>query len=369
MRVGVDSRKRTAEVDRLIFFGGYDPEYPRNAIIRKGLMRCGISVSECRVHHRWKVVRRYPVLLWRYARCGKGGKILFVPDFRHKDVPLAWLLARLSGKRCIFDPLVSRYETRVLDRGDAAEGSLQSWHNRNIDRISFRLPDLILSDTDAHGVFFREEYAVHPGKVRTLYIGYDDELFEMRAHRGGDGALRVLFYGTYLPLHGADVIVGAARLLPDTVTFTLVGEGQTYHEVRSSAAGLTPGRITFRPTMPAGELADAIASSDVVLGIFGVTPKAQVVIPNKVYQALAVGRAVVTADTPAVREIFTDGEHLLMVRPGDAAALARGIERLHLDPALRSRLAGCGGDLVRGHYHPAAVARRFIDILVERRFL
>jgi glycosyltransferase involved in cell wall biosynthesis len=369
MAMGVDSRKKAVEADRLIFFGGYDPEYPRNAIIRKGLVRCGVPVAECRVHHRWKVVRRYPILLWRYAKCGRGGKILFVPDFRHKDVPLAWILARLSGKKCIFDPLVSRYETRVLDRGDAAEGSLQSWHNRNIDRISFRLPDLILTDTDAHGAFFREQYDVHPGKVRTLYIGYDDELFESRAHRDGDGSLRVLFYGTYLPLHGADVIVEAARLLPDTITFTLVGEGQTYHEVRSRAEGMTPGRITFRPMVPAGELADAIASSDVVLGIFGVTPKAQVVIPNKVYQSLAVGRAVVTADTSAVREIFTDGEHLLMVPPGDATSLARGIERLYRDPALRSRLAGCGGNLVRGNYHSAAVARRFIDILGERGFL
>ncbi len=369
MAVGIDSRKKAPEADRLIFFGGYDPEYPRNAIIRKGLVRCGVSVAECRVHHRWKVVRRYPALLWRYAKCGRGGKILFVPDFRHKDVPLAWILARLSGKRCVFDPLVSRYETRVLDRGDAAEGSLQSWHNRNIDRLSFRLPDLILTDTDAHGLFFREEYDVHPGKVRTLHIGYDDELFEARAHSGVDGSLRVLFYGTYLPLHGADVIVEAARLLPDAVTFTLIGEGQTYREVRSRAEGLAPARITFRPMVPSAKLVDAIASSDVVLGIFGVTPKARVVIPNKVYQALAVGRAVVTADTPAVREIFTDGEHLLTVPAGDAAALARCIERLYRDPALRSRLAEGGGNLVRENYHPAAVARRFIDILGERGLL
>ncbi|HUV36349.1 MAG TPA: glycosyltransferase [Patescibacteria group bacterium] len=361
--------KKTDAGDRMVFFGGYDPDYPRNAIIRKGLVRCGFSVTECRANVKWKIFRRYPVLLWRYLRDGRNGGILFVPDFRHKDVPLAWLLARLAGQRCIFDPLVSRYETKVLDRGDAAEGSLQSWHNRNIDLVSFRLPDLVLTDTQAHAAFFRQQYGVDPERVRTLHIGYDDELFTARPRRGGDGAMRVLFYGTYLPLHGVDTIIEAVRLLRGPVTVSLIGEGQTYDDIRARAAGIHPERLTFRPPVPVGELERTIADSDVVLGIFGGTPKARMVIPNKVYQALAVGRAVVTADTEAVRELFTDGEHLLTVTPGDPAALARAIERLLGDPELRRRIAERGGDLIRKSYHPAAVAARFIALLRERGFL
>jgi glycosyltransferase involved in cell wall biosynthesis len=112
-----------------------------------------------------------------------------------------------------------------------------------------------------------------------------------------------------------------------------------------------------------------MACADIVLGIFGVTPKACMVIPNKVYQALAVGRAVITADTAAVRELFTNGEDLLMVPPGDAAALARAIERLGSDPLLRRRIAARGGQRIREGYHPAAVAGRLGDILREERFL
>ena len=93
------------------------------------------------------------------------------------------------------------------------------------------------------------------------------------------------------------------------------------------------------------------------------------VIPNKVYQALAVGRAVVTADTPAIRELFTDGEQLLTVPPGDARALADAIERLQHDGSLRRRLAARGGELVRGAYHPAEVARRFVGLLREKGML
>ncbi len=362
-------QRGTGAAGRMVFFGGYDPGYPRNAIIRKGLVRCGFTVAECRAPVRWKIFKRYPVLSWRYLRNGRNGKILFVPDFRHKDVPLAWLLARLAGQHCVFDPLVSRYETKVLDRGDAAAGSLQSWHNRNIDRISFRLPDLVLTDTEAHAAFFREQYGIHPDRIRTLHIGFDDELFTERPVRNGNGSMRVLFYGTYLPLHGVETIIEAARLLDGPITVTLIGEGQTFGSARERAAGIPPERLSFRPPVPVRDLEGAIARSDVVLGIFGETPKTRMVIPNKVYQALAVGRPVVTADTEAVRELFTGGEHLLTVPPGDAAALARTIGRLQRDAGLRRRLAERGGGLVRESYNPVAVAGRFVSLLREKRFL
>ena len=143
-------RSESAAAPHLLFFGAYDPEYPRNLIIRNGWRKLGFNLSECRAGVKRKVQTRYPALLYRFLRSKKKGDFIFVPDFRHKDVPLAWALARLSGKRVIFDPLVSRYETKVLDRGDAGEGSAQAWHNRNLDRISFNLPDLILADTAAH---------------------------------------------------------------------------------------------------------------------------------------------------------------------------------------------------------------------------
>ncbi len=354
----------SASSDEIVFFGGYDPDYPRNAIIRKGLERIGVCVRSCRAGGSRRAVFRYPLLLARFfTTCLGGRSSLFVPDFRHKDVPLAWMLSRIPRRTLIFDPLVSRYETRVLDRGDAEEGSAQAKHNWNIDRITMRMSDVVLADTNAHAAFYINEFDVDEKKVNTLYLGYDDTVFDLVPDRKPDGLFRVLFYGSFLPLHGTDVIVEAARLLDSGFRFRVVGSGQTMDEFMERSEGIGDGRIELSGNVPEKELPGLIADADAVLGVFGTTPKTGMVIPNKVYQSMACGRPVVTADTPAVREIFTPGEHLVCVPPGDAVLLAGELKRLRDDRQFAISIAERGGRLVREQFNPAKVAGRLLDIL------
>lgn len=354
-------------VRTIVLFGGYDADYPRNAIIRSGCRRAGSRVLECRVDGTRKVTSRYPLLLKEFiGSVPRDGAPLLVPDFRHKDVPLAWMLARATGRKLVFDPLVSRYETRVLDRGDAGHGSMQAAHNRNIDRISMRLADLVLADTDAHAEFYRSEFGLPQGRVRTLRLGYQDELFPEVPLRERSGPFEVLFYGSFLPLHGVETIAAASRFLSgEGFRFTIVGGGQTHAEAVRLAGALPPGELSLRQPVPAGSLAGLIRDADAVLGIFGTTLKASMVVPNKVYQALASGRPVITADTPAIREIFRDGVDLLGVPAGDPRSLAAALRCLRDDRELACRLARSGGTLVRREYNPVSVAGRLAAILEE----
>jgi glycosyltransferase involved in cell wall biosynthesis len=351
-------------VPHLLFFGAYDPEYPRNLIIRKGWNKLGFALSECRVGVKRKVYTRYPALLFRYVKSERKGDILFVPDFRHKDVPLAWAVAKLSGKKIIFDPLVSRYETKVLDRGDADRRSVQAWHNRNLDRISFGLPDLILADTAAHADYYHQSSGVMRGRIGVLPVGFDEDTFHGIPQRDEDGTLVVLFYGSFLPLHGVDTIMEAATILSgEPVLFRIVGGGQTHDDMRRMAADRRLENVEFLPRVPYDDLPQLISEADVVLGIFGTTSKASMVVPNKVYQALAVGRAIVTAGTTAVSEFFREGEHLLTVPQGDPRALADVLRMLGSDRELRIRLSESGGSYVRSEFHSSAIARRLFDII------
>jgi glycosyltransferase involved in cell wall biosynthesis len=106
-----------------------------------------------------------------------------------------------------------------------------------------------------------------------------------------------------------------------------------------------------------------IASSAMCLGIFGTSAKAARVVPNKVFQAMAVGRPIVTADTPAAREVLTDGEDAVLVPAGDPGALAEAMIGLASDPERRARLGANAHRRFVETGAPDVVARRFLASL------
>jgi len=351
----------------ILFFGGYEPLYPRINVLWKGLEKLGIALTRCMVKSELKMPIRYPALISRYAGKFRMIDVIFVPSFRHKDVPLAWLLARLTAKKVVFDPLVSRYETRVLDRGDISKGSLQSWHNKNIDRLSFRLPDLLIADTEAHAGFYSEYFDVNRDLIEVVPVGFDEDYFYEVPYTSDNPQTEVLFFGSFLPLHGVDVIVKAARILKEKkIRFTLIGKGQTYSLAKEIAKDIPPERIKFIEPVSQERLRELIASADVVLGIFGTTPKAELVVPNKLFQSMAVGRAVITADTDAIREIFTGDKHLLTVPAGNPEALAEAIKLLDSESEMRIRLGRDGGDYVRRMFNSREIAKTFLCALKRR---
>ncbi|HXV14728.1 MAG TPA: glycosyltransferase [Candidatus Krumholzibacteria bacterium] len=342
-------------------FGGHHAGYPRSAVILAGLARLGVSVVSCVENPRKKVVRRYAGLVRKWRHLDRGFDVVFVPEFRHKDVPLAHLLTRRAGLPCVFDPLVSRYDTRILDRADADARGPQAWHNKNLDRVSFALADLILADTRAHADLFAEQLAPPDTPIRVLEVGCDDAVFHPAPPPPDAGVATVLFYGSYLPLHGVPVVVEAAERLRDDprLRFELVGDGQTRAEVERAVRERRLANIVMTPRVPAAELPKRIAGATVCLGIFGSTPKAARVVPNKVYQCMGMARAVVTMDSRAVRETFQVGEEIVATPPGDGEALAFAIRGLIENREYRERVARAGAARVARDFTPVPIARRF----------
>jgi glycosyltransferase involved in cell wall biosynthesis len=178
-----------------------------------------------------------------------------------------------------------------------------------------------------------------------------------------------LFYGTYIPLQGIETIVRAAKLLEgDNVRVRIIGDGQERPAIEALAADLGVRSLELIDPVPIDELPEHIARASLCLGVFGTTPKAGRVIPNKVYECLAVGRPVLTADTPAVRQAF-DGEVATVVA-GDATALAASIRRLCADPVALEELGRRGHERYERDFSEAALARMLhacIDEVVPRR--
>jgi glycosyltransferase involved in cell wall biosynthesis len=378
---------------RFVFFGGYDSAYPRSAVFRRGLKLVGAEVHECRVRAKFKAWARYPLLLFSWGRLRAGHRTaprrhsdyLFVPEFCQKDVPLARLLSWLTSTKLIFDPLASRYETKIMDWKRKPADSPAAWWNLKIDELAFRLADLVLADTAAHKNYYCRQYGVKPGKVEILPLGYDDELFKPGNIAGGvfglsakhsrtvaetgAGDFRLLFFGSFLPLHGVDVIIAAANIVADRdsgVRFQLIGSGQTLPDIKTAASGLD--NVDFLDWLPQDELPRAIEAADVCLGIFGRTEKARRVVPHKIFQSMAMGKPVVSARTPAVEEFFTHRKNIYLCDEPLPQTLAGAILELKNDRALREQIAANSRKLVGDDHSPRAVAVRLIEIL-KTRFL
>jgi glycosyltransferase involved in cell wall biosynthesis len=247
----------------------------------------------------------------------------------HLDLPAAKRAAR--GRPVVFNPLVSLADTLVADRGRFRPGSVAARLLERVDRAAMNAADLVVADTDAHARFF-EQLTETP--VEVCLVGAEDRLF--RQGWTQPGQFTVLFVGKLIPLQGIDVILAAARRAPE-LQFRIVGSGQLEPLLSRRSAN-----VKHRAWAAYEELPRLLHAAGCALGIFGTSDKARRVIPNKAYQALACGTPLVTADTPAARELLADGSSALLVPPGDPDALAAALRRLAAEPAFRAHLARGG---------------------------
>jgi glycosyltransferase involved in cell wall biosynthesis len=133
----------------------------------------------------------------------------------------------------------------------------------------------------------------------------------------------LLFFGSYIDLQAPQVIVEAAhRYSGPAVVWQMVGEGPLRKECEKLARGLD--NLHFLPQLPYSQLPEQIASSDIVLGVFGAGAKAGRVVPNKVAQGLACARPVITRSSSGYPAGMVAGERggLFPIAPDDPDALA-----------------------------------------------
>jgi glycosyltransferase involved in cell wall biosynthesis len=356
------------------YFGTYDPDYPRNAVIIAGLRERGVAVYEFRAPlpplsaaematpagaaRLAAAVAAAHVRLMAQHRRGLDVDAVVVGYPGHFLVPFGRALAAYRRAPLVFDPLVSLWDTFAGDRGLVQGGGWRASAMHAVDEVAFALPRLVLADTWAHAAYYQEALGVSRDRLAVVPVGAQPEPKATGAAReltAGE-ALIVFQYGKWSPLHGAETVLEAAELLRDEpIRFVLAGEGQSSETLRARIAQRRLANVEWTGAQAPAALRARTLAADVCLGVFGGSAKAARVVPNKAYDALACGRPLVTGDTPGARELLHDGEDALLVPTGDGEALAGGLRRL-ADRGLRERLAAAGLTLYRRRLTPAAVA-------------
>jgi glycosyltransferase involved in cell wall biosynthesis len=366
---------------RVCLFGTYQRRHSANRLLRRALRAAGHDVEElheplweeapdkaasyfgpvslARLGTRYALAARRLTRRWR-AR--EGEPPLVVVGFGgHLDVLLAARICR-PRRGLVFAPLVSLSETLVEDRRVVRPGSWRAGRLADLDRRAFAASDLVLADTAAHADYLHELGASRES-IAVWHLGFEPEFLPAAPPR--DGAARLLFYGRFLPLHGIETIVRAAALLGPYVELVLLGSGPEQARVRTLVGHLGLS-VTWRDPVPLAALPAELSRAAVVLGVFGASRKAAMVVPNKVYQAAAQGAPLVTRDGPALREVLVPGEHCLVCPPEDPPALAAQIRALLADPDRAARLGRAARAHVLESVGPTRQAQRLDAILSER---
>ena len=355
-------------------FGDYADDYPREVIIKKALRKQGVSVLECNCkikhskHGRGNVLFYLPKLYYcliQKVRALDGAFDYFlIPQNNRLVVPLAFLLSRLLNKQVIIDAFDIAEETALLRGRSRVEAKLRFW----IEKMALRLADRVLALTEEFKKQYVQLHNLDPSKVAILHPGADEAKFSYleRPSTEGDDFL-VLYWGNYLPHHGVSTIIQAAELLTEhqDICFVLAGDGFEHQQIECFVREKNLNQVGLVGFIPDKQLMDLIADAHVCLGVFSTNIKAQCSITNKVSEAMAVGRAVITTESPATKRIFKNRDEIYLVPPENPHALADAILALKVDPSLRLRLEKKGREYYEKHFSEKALGQRLVDILQE----
>jgi glycosyltransferase involved in cell wall biosynthesis len=271
------------------------------------------------------------------------------------------LVHHIAMKPTIWGGLASRFVgVRAAVYGITGLGYLfigEGWRFKLQQFILLQLYRIVLRHRNCRAIFENRDDlkmfcdAGLVAAARTVLVkGCGVDLRQFAATPEPDGEVIVMFPARILRDKGAGEFVEAARLLKAAgvaARFVMVGRTDADNPTNIGEATLAEwvhqGWVEwwgFSTDMP-----PTLAKSHIIC-----MPSYREGLPRGLIEAAAIGRAIVTADTPGCREIVHHEVNGLLVPVRDARATADAIKRLLDDPALRRRLASAGRAMVEAEY-------------------
>jgi glycosyltransferase involved in cell wall biosynthesis len=255
-----------------------------------------------------------------------------------------------------------RWVARVAANPDHAEaGVLRPWMRR-----LYRRADLVVANSRALCRRFDLAYPDPRRAARHVPNATDfarvDALAAEDVEPPPHGRLRVASVGRLVAVKRFDLLLDALAHLRAhrEIELVLCGEGPERERLRRRARRLgLEDRVRWLG-FEANPYRWLAASQ-----LFALTSDMEG-LPNALIEAQGLGVAAVATDCPTgPREIVDDGETGLLVRPGDAPALADAMAALLGDPARRLAMGAAARARMRARFSAAEVTRELEVVLLE----
>ncbi len=278
--------------------------------------------------------------------------------------PLLFAIKFFTGRPIILDAFISIYNTEVDDRKSVKKDSLKAKLLRFVDRWSCKLADRVILDTKEHIDYFVDEFKLNRKKFDEIFVGAEEEIFKPVKVKKPDKFL-VLFYGTFIPLHGVDYIFKNIKKLEENkdINFKIIGKGQTYEKSMRLAKKLGLKRTEYISWVKYEELPKEIAKADICLGNFGDTKKSKSVVVNKIFQCLACKKPIITIKSKTYERLFRHKENIYLCDISDEESLKKAILELKNNSKLRKKIAENGYKLYKDKFTTERIGKDILDVI------
>lgn len=211
----------------------------------------------------------------------------------------------------INDFFISSYDTYVYDRKKAMPYSPTVWWKYFQDWINFRFSKYLITDTKEHFLYWEKLFGKFNGKLLVMPVLADQNIY-FPQNKTPNSISKILFFGSFIPLHGIDIILEAFHILDqEKIKYEaeIIGNGQMFDSMQQLHVSLCLQNVQMNGSfLSENQLAKKINEATLILGIFGDSQKAKSVVPNKVYQAMACKKPIITMQSKAIDEFFTSNE-------------------------------------------------------------
>jgi glycosyltransferase involved in cell wall biosynthesis len=337
----------------------YSPQYIRTTTLVQALQNIhNVNLFQARNTSRG-FVRYFQTLAKLIAIRIKFNPQYYILGFRGYE--LFWPVRMITfGKTLIFDHMMSPYDSLINEKKTIKADSVIGRFIYYYEKIVLQFSDKIITDTALHKYFFQETFGIDHEKIMSIPVGADELLGEIKNNINpyNNQRFNILFYGSFLPLHGVNIILQSAlelRNLP--IQFTLIGGNRIdLTEFNQFIKQHDLKNITHIKWVDFQDLSSYIQFADVGLGgPFGNTGQAKRVITGKTYQFLAMKKPVIIGAVE-METGFVDQDNCLLIPQSSPEKLSQSILWAFEHKHELDRIGQRGNELYISRYSVSAIA-------------
>ena len=181
-----------------------------------------------------------------------------------------------------------------------------------------------------------------------------------------DNKFIALYAGAHGMSNDLNVVLDAAQLMDEKkIQIVLLGDGKEKPALQVRAAQMGLSNVGFVSSVPKSEMPDALAAADACIAILKPLEEYKTTYPNKVFDYMAAGRAVVLAIDGVIREVVEAADCGLFAEPGNSLAMANAIRKLASDPQKSREMGLNGRKYLEEHFSRETIGEKLVGLLEE----